>query len=1201
MPFIYRRFHIRTLLVQLVLFLSVISSSAQTHFRNYTVKDGLSNNTVKAMTFDSYGLLWIGTEDGLNLFDGRNFHHVTNFVSDEYRNYNDYVESLYTDSEGTLWLGSNNGVYTKTADDYIFYPLDITTEDGKSVTSMVYSITEDSRKRIWIGTYNQGIFCYDLVNKTLANYTLTNDNESFRYIPYVYVDSNDKVWAAVRSYSYYLMSYDDVNDCFYFYDKESSFPEIMCICEDHKGNLWFGTWDSGIVKYNPRSKKKEVYFNDPARMFHAHSIIEYKDGVIAVGSDRGLCLWDDNTGEATVYNHLESSNYSLSNDYIYPLILDKEGGLWIGTYYGGVNYLSPLSENIYHYEYQNDGNSVNGNIISVICEDKYNRIWIGSDDGGVDCYDPKTRTFIPIPGKGYDWFSNLNVHALCADNDDLWIGTYDGGLHRYNMQTGAISTYRNTAPPDYEDCSSAYSIYKDSKGVIWIGSMYGILSYDREMDSIVSRLLVDTVIMDIEEDLHGNIWFATQNAGLYCYETNSGQFFNFTINSHGLPSDQINNIFVNTGDEILIGTSKGIVSYSHSKKEFSLIDAVLLSDNICYIQRSQNLIWVSTTTGLAYYNIEEDKWYNFSSVNDGTKGSYLISSGLISTDNELYLGTTRGLDVISLTNISNNKIEPEISIFSISSRGETKFRPEQMAKIVEEGQTVVFKSKEHNITFRLYSSSMVNPSRNVFHYTLEGYDEVWNNTTESFVTYSKIPPGKYTFKFTGSNSDGVLSNEVISLDIKVKAPLLFSTFFNIIYTLLILSLVTFFVWTYFRNKERKRIDRIVDLQRNSEVETYQEKLNFFTMIAHEIKTPASLILAPLESALELEQSDQMRKYLNVIKKNCRSLMDLISQLLDYKKVENGGFAINKTTFNLYETIATTLDNYKFTAQSKQISFEQEIKVSKDFNVYMDRGALEKILNNLLTNALKYCKSSIKFTCEYNDARDEFVISIKDDGIGIAESNIHNIFKPFFREDEFNQLGTGIGLYLVKYLVESHNGQIIVDSQKGNGSEFVVTLPANSDIIAKEADAKAGSTKETDEISEPSHKEEKIQDYLSLYEENEIFNLNNEDPFWQKLNHFMEKNIDNPDYSANQLAEDVGVSRTKLFSYFKEVSDMTPMELMQYCRLKKAASLLISGEHRISEVAYMVGFKDPSYFTKCFTKQFGMKPIVFIQKAREKGV
>lgn len=1313
--------HFRSLLLTaastLFLLLCVANpSDAQTFFRNYSINEGLSNITVKAMTFDKLGFLWIGTEDGLNWFDGTEFHYVDDVVSDENIAYSDYIESLFTDSDGGIWMGTSAGIYIKKYNETTFYPLTLTTENGISINSTIYSIAEDSKKRIWIGTYSQGIFCYDPSSDTLRNYNITSDNEVMRYVIYLYVDSNDRVWGAARSSSHSLIVYDEMNDCFSFYDKEAGFPDILSICEDSYNNLWLGTWDRGLLKYNPRSRKLESYLDDPKKMLHIHSLIEYKKGVIAVGSDRGLCLWNDETKEATIYNHIELSNNSLSNDYIYPLVLDSEGGLWIGTYYGGINYLSPLSKNIQHFEYQNDGTSVGGNIISAMCEDEKGGIWIGSDDGGLDYYDPKTRRFTTLPGGGYDWFDNLNVHALCIDDDFLWIGTYDGGLHKYNTRNGGISTYTRSATPSNEDCSSVYSIYKDSKGTIWIGSMFGILSYDREQDYFLNRLSPNTVISNIEEDLHGNIWFASHNAGLFCYEPSSDHFFNFTTQSHGLPSNQINYIMTNTGDEILIGTSKGMVSYTHSQKKFTTLDAPLQSPNICFMQRSQGLLWVSTTHGLSYYSIENDSWHNFATASGNVQGSYLVGSGLISSANELLLGTTRGMDVLDLNGLLDNETLPQIRISSIGVGGKTAYLPEQLSSIIANDDHIVFKSDDYNITIGLYSTSLVNPSRNIFHYKLEGLDELWSQTTNPAVVYNKIPPGKYVFLLQGSNSDGIRSEDTIALKIKIKAPVFSSVIAKIIYVLLFVLLLFFIVWTFFKSKERKRAERVADLQRSREMEEYQERLDFFTMVAHEIRTPASLILAPLETAMELEQTNEMRNNLEIIRKNCKALIDMIGQLLDYKKVENGAFAISKTRFNFRESVENLVTNYLPAARSKHISFAHKADVPENLSVYMDQGALGKILNNLLTNAFKYCRSNVLLNCAYDRDTDRITISIKDDGIGITEGNLHNIFKPFFRENEFNQLGTGIGLYLVKHLVESHEGEITVNSQKGNGSEFIVSMPANSHNCKNDSvcdtvtDVGLESKRETLLIVDDNHElrvflesnlkeqydvlvavdgveathilskkavnlivsdimmpnmdgielcryvhshatlshipiilltaktdlgthleglenradafiekpfsfkllktqiqnllqsrellRKKFQNYyLSPYKEKGGSKLSKDDMFWQKLNLMMEKNIDNPDYSANQLAESMGVSRTKLFSYFKEVSDKTPMELMQYYRLKKAASLLLSGEHRISEVAYMVGFKDPSYFTKCFTKQFGMNPIVFVNKAQ----
>lgn len=1312
----------------LILSLALPQASAQTFFRNFSVRDGISNNTVKALAFDLDGYLWVGTENGLNRYDGHSFRKFDESAADSLVCYSEYINTLLCDSGGTLWVGTDGGVFSKAYGDTVLKPLRMTDSDGNIHAGAVLSMSMDHAHRLWISTSSSGIFCLNTLTGQLRHYGLTAEGERLTYVPQVYSDSEGNVWSVLRGRSH-LLRYDEVRDAFSCFDSENIFPDVLCICEDSFNNLWMGTWDAGLVKYNPRTRKSVRVMTDPGKVLHVHSVLEYSRNVIAVGSDNGLCLWDDASGEYVIHKHQESSLNSLSNNYVYPLVKDREGGLWIGTYYGGVNYLSPFARHFRHYGSDGQKHSLSGNIVSAMCEDPDRRIWIGTDDGGVSCYDTESGTYLDLDRMGLGWLAGMNVHALCSSEDEIWVGTYDGGLHRINTRTGSARRYDRGNPSEYADCSSCYSLLADTRDSLWVGTMYGVLSYDRERDVFRNRISGISLVIDICEDLYGDLWIATQGSGLYHYRRSDGSFVQHSMKSGDLPCDQINCLLAGTGNEILIGTTKGIVRHSLSDGSFNPIDASLPSDNVCYMVKNQGRIWVSTATGLAYCDISDGSWHDFSSVNEGNASAYLIGSGLISSGNELYLGTTRGVDVIPLTRRFSNDTKPQIRIAGLRSGDRVDYGPDEIASLVKNQSRVRLRTTDRGVSFLLYSTSFVNPSRNRFSYMMEGLDDDWSVSSDASVVYGKMPPGKYTFHVRGTNNDGVWDDGETSLRLTVRAPWLTGRFSIFLYILTFFLLTFFCIVNYYRHKDMVRKERVADLQRQKEKDMYQEKLNFFTMVAHEIRTPASLILGPLEKALELEQSDLMKQNLETISRNCHSMLDMINQLLDYKKVENGAFTIRRTVFNFTEAVGDVLSGYAVTADSRGIGFESSFDgVPASLNVDMDRGALERILNNLLTNALKYCKSSIVVRCSYDAGGDRVGISIKDDGIGISESNVANIFKPFFRENEFNQTGTGIGLFLVKHLVDSHGGTVSVRSEKGAGSEFLVELPAlrsegrnpltgaeltdmrhdehRSDptesgrdcILVVEDNPELRNFLETDlsdaydvlaarngseavEILRRSKVNLIITDvmmpdmdglelcryvhshatvahipiilltaktdadtrmeglesradafmekpfsmkmlrtqarnllqsremlrkkfssyFLAPYEEGAAADRSAPaDPFWEKLNGFMEANIDNPDYSVNRLAEDMCMSRTKLFAHFREVSDKTPMELMQHYRLKKAASLFLSGNRKVSDVAYMVGFKDPSYFTKCFLKHFGMTPLTFIQRAQPDG-
>ncbi len=461
------------------------AASTDFWFRHFSVEDGLSSNSVRAIMQDKYGFMWLGTDDGLNRYDGVSVK-VYNLNP---QGSNDYISSLYETADN-IWIGTENGVYIFDYETESFEPFRTLTPQGDSIKSNVNHIVEDRDGNLWLSTVGQGIFKYNMSKHYLEHYEFKDANG---LMASVLIDSENQIWAvtnwgsptvsklnkAENKFEPFPITYEAVR-----YDSNS-----LVMLEDSEHTLWLGTWECGLQKIDRYTGKATIYLHpsEGKGATHIHSLMEYAPHQLLIGSDDGLLLFNTFTCEHRLFTENETSPYSLSNRFVYPIVKDREGGIWVGTYYGGVNYLSPNAGQFECFAHSRFSNSVNGTVIGRFCEDPYGHIWIASDDGGLSRFSPKDKQFTHyMPDEHRNSLSYHNVHALCMDDDDLWIGTYTGGVNVLNTKTGTFRAYI-TKGGDLTtlDGTSSYAIFRDREKRIWVASMAGVNLYNREEDNFI--------------------------------------------------------------------------------------------------------------------------------------------------------------------------------------------------------------------------------------------------------------------------------------------------------------------------------------------------------------------------------------------------------------------------------------------------------------------------------------------------------------------------------------------------------------------------------------------------------------------------------------------------------------------------------------------------------------------------------------------
>ena len=537
------------LLLNLLMPMILFAASNDLCFRHFSVEDGLSSNSVRALMQDKYGFLWIGTDEGLNRYDGT----TVKLYRLKDRGANEAISSLYS-TLNKIWIGTDEGIYIYDYETEDIMPFVLATSKNIHIETNTNHIVEDKDKNLWFTTVGQGIFKYNTITNHLEQYEFKNANG---LMASVLVDSENQIWAITNWGNSGLFKLNKAENKFetfpLSYESGKHDSNALVMLEDSEHTLWLGTWECGLQKIDKYSGKATTYLHptDGKGATHIHSIMEYAPHQLLIGSDDGLLLFNTITEEYQLFTEDETNPHSLSNRFVYPIIKDHEGGIWIGTYYGGVNYISPNTGQFESFVHSRFSNSVNGTVIGRFCEDSNGDVWIASDDGGLNRFSPKNRKFshyLPLEGKNS--LSYHNVHALCMDGDNLWIGTYTGGVNVLNLQTGTFKTYSAYQDnPASLDGTSSYAIFKDRKERIWVTSMSGVNLYNREKDNFTRIKYLDALTIDIDQDTKGNLWFSTQGKGLFKYHPEKQIWKNYIHdhkNPNSLANNQVNCVLIDT-------------------------------------------------------------------------------------------------------------------------------------------------------------------------------------------------------------------------------------------------------------------------------------------------------------------------------------------------------------------------------------------------------------------------------------------------------------------------------------------------------------------------------------------------------------------------------------------------------------------------------------------------------------------------------
>lgn len=975
-----------------------VLASAKSHtpfpavFSYLTVSDGLASNSISAIVQDNYGFVWIASSRGLNRYDG----HQCRLMN---QNYSLYVTSLCVQND-TIWIGTDHGLflYSHDADSIqkCKFP-SMNTASDMNVTDL----SVDKKGILWVTTSNKGIFRLNTKKNKLEAVSTSLGDVQFSSI---FVDGQGRVWASVLSRKTGVMKYDSSKKRFLPYtlkykgeggEKLTNLNvSATVITQSSDGMLWMGTWEGDLYRLNPTTGELELKLSAArSSATHIHSLQEWDNGSLLIGSDSGLSFYNCKTGEARLYSRNTYSERALSDNFVYPIMRDREGGLWIGTYYGGVNYTHPSITNFTSYAQASMADNVTGNVINHFCEDGNGNIWLASDDGGLSMLGAADGKLHKVNLSGGD--ERHNVHALCVYRDKLLVGTYAQGMCIVDVNTHAIThiPYFLDENNQVIDMTS-YAMYVDKQSRIWVGTFNAVCTYNPDTQRFKARKDIGASVLDMCQDSHGTMWFASDGEGLWAYgngDTNANdslskgwkQYLDF--DKEAVPfehSVSVYDIYEDKHGALWVATSIGLFRYKAKTDSFESVPLSAFPQHVLGISGDGDDLWLTTSNGLCCYSLKQQKVTqvvknggNICSIDFMPAAIFRSSQGVI------YIGTTSGFFSFVPHSMTRNSVVPKVMFTGLEVCNKpVRAGSEHLSDGLSKAKELRFSYRDTVIRIYFSAMSFVQPYNNTYFYYLEGFDSDWTSADNHHsAIYTNLSPGTYTLHVRAQNNDGVESPESTLL-ITITPPFYWNTTAQIIYVLLILALIYYIV------------RRIINKQKVKHVAEIRE--------------------------INTKKEDEIRE-INTQKENA----------------------------------------------IKEISIQKEQEIQE--------------------------------------------ISTQ-------------------KEQEIQEIN-------IQKEQEVHDARI----------KFMTITPKDQEFL-------------------------------------------------DKIESVIEHNFSNTNLSVEFLAAEIGVSRTGLFTKLKSLADVTPNEMIQVIRLKHAATLLQSKQYRVNEVCYMVGFSSPSYFAKCFQKQYGTTPAKYVK-------
>lgn len=1051
-------------------------------FTNLNLRDGLSQMSVMKIYQDSKGFMWFGTRNGLNKYDGVGMTvyrgtatdginglagcQISSILEDGHKNMwvgtdiglnridlttgkitsysgakhpwvNGGVRWLFIDSRGHLWVGAGRGLFLFEPNSEISQPV---TLNGRLSGEAVTVVTENKAGQLLIGTEHKGVFVCDSTMKLLRHFDTTNK-----------------------------LPANNISDIL---------PDL------NGAGMWISTSpDGGLVHLNARTGETRLYNSANSALSTDNIRCLTRNGEnIFVGTFDGLYVIDTETGELSPHSRADGGRGNLSHFSIFSLCVDRGGGLWVGTYSGGADYLSPYNNRFTFHE-PSDASGVMPGVHGPAVDMADGNLYVATEGGGLLVHDGVTDRshYYLFNTASHPYYSYNIIKSMLRDGNEILCGTTEGTIYAFNPLTRSFAL-KYKLPQR----ASVYSMVRGSDGNLWVATSKPTMGMVRiAPDGKMTENLesADTLwnpgsarcLMELRP---GVFLIGTRNNGMFKYDAHRRSYVPYVASDadNALKSNYVTSLMRDRSGRIWVSTfGGGLCQFDPSRGIVKRVGKAqgLADEDICMAVEDRNgTLWLSATNCIMSYNPANGAVHNYLVGNDIGSQEFSPHSGTMMANGEICLSTGKGFVTFDPAKLALNSYRPPV-VFTGLAIGHEKVEPGQGSVLttdIDDTPGITLAYNQNNISISYAALNFVHPDQNSYAIRLVGYDDTWHEVgNRNSAYYTNLKPGKYVFEVKAANNDGVCSDEVRSLEITVRPPVWATWYAYLLYAVLFFG--TCFLIMYYITKKKGLEQKLhfKQLEQERSEEFHRTKLQMFTNFSHELRTPLTLIISPLEELIHrTDFNGAVKNKLNLIYNNSQRMLILINQLMDLRKTQAGKMKLNISRDDLCSFLQEMYCAFNQLADGKQVTFEYHSDEER-IPAWFDKSLCDKVIFNLLSNAFKFTRPSDRITMSVSrltaasasaeglrlpapltEGVNYVHLTVADTGRGIPEGELENIFAPFYQVEGSQpkeSAGTGIGLSLTKSIVELHHGMIWAEHGQGRGAVFHVVLPIDRSVYS----------------------------------------------------------------------------------------------------------------------------------------------------------
>ncbi|MDO6821234.1 two-component regulator propeller domain-containing protein [Zobellia sp. 1_MG-2023] len=1066
-----------------ILFLSIhtVRSQHTTSFDFQHITEGISHSTATVFLEDSYGFIWIGTRNGLNRYDGKDFEIFNKTLDGVTGLTHEYVVSLYEDGENIL-ISTNDGLslYDRSLNLVIPYPFK---KEGKEIESKRFQGVTKLHGYLWLGTEKSGLYRYQPETGAIKHLKLPNDYVKLKNKR---IDRVLQIMPLTSDYMLVITTYNIlvINKDMEIQSRHQQTDEIFAATTIDKNKYLLGTLYGSLVELQiDKNLKIHTKRKVVSPGYCIRSLTKSSNDQLWIGTENnGLYIYNKNLEQL---QHIEHSVYkpnSISGNSIWALLNTRNGIMWVAPYRSGLNYHDPELFKFKHFTSDPlNPKSLSNKLVNCFNEDSKGNIWIGTDGGGLNYWNRSLNTFEDYSLKSENFGSDVVLSLLQTKPNELWVGTWTNGI--LNFDTKSKKYEELNTQNSFLKSNIVVNLLKDKNGRIWIVHYFaGVQVFNPKTDEHEDITLTSEVdgteinsLNTIFEDNHGNVWIGTLNSGLFKLSENNGNWTSTHYHiKNSLSNNFVNSIIQDTENTIWVGTQGGLNKYIPEKDSFEIINKSngLKNDAIKEIIDDKNKhLWLSTEEGIIRYHTGNEKTMEYGVVDGLQANQFNPNASLVTSKGEYIFGGVNGFNIFTAKDVIKRKDKlalfiSDLKIFNKSVLPNDEFGV--LEKDISQVDSLTLSHDQSVINIDFKALTMRHPESVDYAFYLEGFEKDWNYVGNNpSATYTNLNTGEYTLRMKSTNSDGVWVDNELKLHLTITPPYWQMWWFRLLLVVLILLLLYLAYYLKvrnFRKNQKVLVQKVAErtqelrLQKNkleeaaNSLKSKNKEIQQFTFaVSHDLKSPLNNIkgIAGLMSmSIETADFETVEEYLNLIDISCDNMSALIS---DITKIAELGKVENKNELlNTNDILSLSKDLIKGKLDKEKV----ELIIANNLpQIYGDHKRITQVFCNFLDNSIKYMgdQKNPTIAIDYIDNGDTNSFLVRDNGLGMNEHALQNLFTPFERFHK-NTEGTGLGLYMVQKIAVSHGGTIIAESDGvGKGTTFKLTLPKAEIAVQKAKD------------------------------------------------------------------------------------------------------------------------------------------------------